>query len=76
MYQNMRTNPAEAKNYRLFNKDSGKEISLVVMADDVRGRFRQYKTDKKGNFLFNKRRGEVRTILHTGRNIELRKISE
>jgi len=76
MYQNIRTNPQEAKQYRVFDKDTGKEITKIIWADDERGRFRRYRTDKKGNFVLNKKRDGIETILHTGRNIELRKIQQ
>ena len=72
MYQNIRTNPQEAKQYRVFDKDTGKEITNVIWADDERGRFRRYWTNKKG--LCVRKGNKIKTVLHTGRNIELRKI--
>ncbi len=74
MYLDINKHP-EARNYRVFNLDNGNEIPRVIWADDTRGRFRQHRVSKNGRLLADWKRGRIRTILHTGRNIELRKVT-
>jgi len=73
MYLDIHKHP-EAKHYRLYNKDTGKEISHVVWADDEKGEYGQYKLDENGKPMITKLFGDYDLeIIRIKGNIELRK---
>jgi hypothetical protein len=59
----------EARMYRVFNRDTDKEISRVIWANDESGRYRQHLFDEHGNYIIEN--DTVKSKIFTG-NIELR----
>lgn len=62
---------AFAKDFRVFDADTEKEIRNVVWADVGKGEYGQHRTDQAGKLVLNAYRDEI--ILDTKKgNIELR----
>ena len=74
MFLSIRHKPhfKEAREYKLFDKDTGDEIPHVIWANDETGRYRQYLADENGKLIFNRAKGEIVSKIFNG-NIELRK---
>lgn len=75
MYLNIRKHK-EAKNYTLFDKDTGLEIKYCFEANDETGEYSVYDYDYDGNNIkMTKINGIVSLVeLHKKGNIELRKV--
>ena len=57
----------DAKHYKVVDLDTGKDIPLVVWADDETGQYEQLVADESGRVLINESGDDVRRRICSGR---------